>query len=585
MALIAAGVVGVTTYIVWPDGADEAGTDAALETAALAPQPEPQPDTQPEPEPEPQPEPEPEPVEQPEVNPSFDTFRLENGTAVIAGQAVPGSELDVVLNGETIASTQADGAGNFFLFAEIAPSDAPRSLSLVSRLDGVETASLESLIVAPQVVPQETETAEAAPQEAADSMSDTVAETTEAMAGRLAETAQTTADLADEGAEPMAEAGDAASEAVATTMADATENAVETAQVAVEAATEGATEMATATMTGNGLGEAADEAAANLQDTMQLALADTGQEAMPETEGTETTEAAEAMGDDAAEPVSETETPSDAATDAAENQDADAVDKEPETNTDTGMGSDRTSTSVTEETDLADGGSDGVATATPDAVEPEAEAPVGAPEDTAADAAPETVSETETVPETAETTETAQAPVLISDEDGVRVLSTAPEVQTEVSLDVISYDAQGDVLLSGRAAGSVRLYVNNEPVRLAGVDDQGNWSTALPNIDPGVYTLRVDQLDAEGDVTSRIVTPLRVEAPEIIQALPEPESGVTVHTVQTGNTLWGIARQQYGDGVQYVQIFEANRDQIRDPDLIYPGQVFTLPAPETPAQN
>ncbi|MEL6419634.1 MAG: LysM peptidoglycan-binding domain-containing protein, partial [Pseudomonadota bacterium] len=48
-------------------------------------------------------------------------------------------------------------------------------------------------------------------------------------------------------------------------------------------------------------------------------------------------------------------------------------------------------------------------------------------------------------------------------------------------------------------------------------------------------------------------------------------------TVQTGNTLWGIARERYGEGILYVQVFEANKSQIRNPDLIYPGQVFNLP--------
>jgi len=48
-------------------------------------------------------------------------------------------------------------------------------------------------------------------------------------------------------------------------------------------------------------------------------------------------------------------------------------------------------------------------------------------------------------------------------------------------------------------------------------------------------------------------------------------------TVQPGNTLWGIASEQYGAGLLYVRVFEANRDRIRDPDLIYPGQVFTVP--------
>ncbi len=57
----------------------------------------------------------------------------------------------------------------------------------------------------------------------------------------------------------------------------------------------------------------------------------------------------------------------------------------------------------------------------------------------------------------------------------------------------------------------------------------------------------------------------------------QPPVRVGVVTVQPGNTLWGIASQQYGAGILYVRVFEANRDRIRNPDLIYPGQVFALP--------
>jgi len=52
---------------------------------------------------------------------------------------------------------------------------------------------------------------------------------------------------------------------------------------------------------------------------------------------------------------------------------------------------------------------------------------------------------------------------------------------------------------------------------------------------------------------------------------------VAVRTVQPGNTLWAIAQERYGDGILYVRVFEANRDLIRNPNLIYPGQVFRLP--------
>ncbi|WP_353345576.1 LysM peptidoglycan-binding domain-containing protein [Litorivita sp. NS0012-18] len=61
---------------------------------------------------------------------------------------------------------------------------------------------------------------------------------------------------------------------------------------------------------------------------------------------------------------------------------------------------------------------------------------------------------------------------------------------------------------------------------------------------------------------------------------PAPAAAPTqlrVVTVQPGSTLWEISSQNYGEGVEYMRIFNANRAQIRDPDLIYPGQVFDIP--------
>ena len=50
------------------------------------------------------------------------------------------------------------------------------------------------------------------------------------------------------------------------------------------------------------------------------------------------------------------------------------------------------------------------------------------------------------------------------------------------------------------------------------------------------------------------------------------------YTVQKGDSLSKIAQQQYGDGKKWKAIFEANRDQISNPDLIHPGQVLTIPS-------
>ena len=49
------------------------------------------------------------------------------------------------------------------------------------------------------------------------------------------------------------------------------------------------------------------------------------------------------------------------------------------------------------------------------------------------------------------------------------------------------------------------------------------------------------------------------------------------YTVKAGDSLSKIAEREYGDASQWKKIYEANRDAIKNPDLIHPGQTFTLP--------
>ena len=56
-----------------------------------------------------------------------------------------------------------------------------------------------------------------------------------------------------------------------------------------------------------------------------------------------------------------------------------------------------------------------------------------------------------------------------------------------------------------------------------------------------------------------------------------PENAGGTHTVARGDNLWNIARVHLGDGRRYREIFEKNRDQIQNPNLIFPGQVLRLP--------
>ena len=324
------------------------------------------------------------------------------------------------------------------------------------------------------------------------------------------------------------------------------------------------------------------------------------------------------------------------------------------------------------------------AVAASESVAPESEAPAETATTDETNDATETDIEIETAPTQAASTEApadaAPATVILADEDGVRVLQdgTPSAADPAVTIDTISYSSNGDVILGGRgqAGNFVRIFLYNQSIATSKISANGYWSLELSDIEPGIYTLRVDELNATGDVVSRAETPFKREAAEELAELmapktepeepsvevpsenvaeapsaqadapssdaPEtaadtgsdtaPETGsdtasdtsvtqveVTVQaevaelnpqdeqssdgetvateaqpadtasvlrtpsqkfrvrTVQPGSTLWAIAKESYGAGIEYFKVFEANKERIRDPDLIYPGQVFEIP--------
>lgn len=66
-----------------------------------------------------------------------------------------------------------------------------------------------------------------------------------------------------------------------------------------------------------------------------------------------------------------------------------------------------------------------------------------------------------------------------------------------------------------------------------------------------------------------------VEAADV--EAPEQTIEVEYYEIQSGDSLWKIADQFYGNGSEYAKLFEANREVIKDPDLIFPGQMIRIP--------
>ena len=168
--------------------------------------------------------------------------------------------------------------------------------------------------------------------------------------------------------------------------------------------------------------------------------------------------------------------------------------------------------------------------------------------------------------------------------------------QRALGLDVIDYGADGNLIIggTGKPGARVFLYLDGQFLAEATVDDSARWQTQPDQpVAPGNYQIRVDlaEKDNESRVLERVELPFtRAKLSDLAQYTSdqnqagEQKSPSSV-IVQPGNSLWRLARRAYGEGLRYTLIYQENRSQIRDPDLIYPGQVFTLPQAEETAEG
>ncbi len=197
-------------------------------------------------------------------------------------------------------------------------------------------------------------------------------------------------------------------------------------------------------------------------------------------------------------------------------------------------------------------------------------------------------------------------------QEGAPKAAEKPAASTRLSLKTVDYDDNGDIFFTGqaRAGHALRLYVDNRFLGETVPAADGNWTwKGKTDMPPGVHALRVDRIGPDGKVMERIELPFMRAGAEKVARLRELEKeagkaagGGQTDTaeksaavdaaappanepparviIQPGDNLWTIARNIYGKGVRYTVIYEANRKQIRDPNLIYPGQVFTTPRAE-----
>jgi nucleoid-associated protein YgaU len=513
------------------------------------------------------PQPTPEPPAGPEP-PAFDLVRVEaDGSAQIAGRAAPGSEVAILLDGDEVARARADDSGAFFSFLSLGETERAKVLTLEMLQEGVRVVSDAQVILTPPA-------GRAGPPDAA---------------GQVAEVPQPAGPAPGDTALPEPDAPQAA-------LADppATPEAVGEAQgraLGEDVAARAPNDAPNPTQAARETDEAG--AAGDGAQSEEIALADGAQPApspdvASETGRAETDTAPDRPEGEAAGPVTPEARP--AGPDALADATPPAPQRDPAPRPlPTDEAAALTDPATREETPDVPPSEDAPEIARTATEEPVAEAGT----DPAATPAPQPavtgVDPAQPDAPAAEEDAGPSAPgVILAGREGLRVLQrparpgAPPQALVDLDIDAIGYDDAGAVQIAGQgAAGAefVRIYLDNRPVTTVPVAPDGSWTTELPQIDTGVYTLRVDALDEGGEVTQRIETPFERIAPErLADAVAEAEAeGRQLVTVQRGNTLWGISRRNYGRGILYVRIFEANRDRIRDPDLIYPGQVFTIP--------
>ena len=173
---------------------------------------------------------------------------------------------------------------------------------------------------------------------------------------------------------------------------------------------------------------------------------------------------------------------------------------------------------------------------------------------------------------------------------------TAAGPKPDVTVDAVAFQ-DGKLYISGSAAigGIVRIYVDGVVVGDAAVDEDGRWQIATDRaVGSGQHTIRADRIEKDtGKVIARAEVPFQ-QTGDVATLLDVGTAGggsagvsstgsadLQKVVIKRGDNLWTISRRLYGKGMRFSTIYEANNDQIRNPDLIYPGQVFLLPAGDT----
>ena len=141
------------------------------------------------------------------------------------------------------------------------------------------------------------------------------------------------------------------------------------------------------------------------------------------------------------------------------------------------------------------------------------------------------------------------------------------------NVETIFFNENGLVSIKGKVnfGKKIELYINKKIMETIKIENSKWQYNSDKIIDYGLHDLLVVLKSDKDKILDKITLPfMRVEMP--YNDVPE-----NFILIKPGDMLWTIAYRLYGDPFKYIQIFEENKDQITNPDLIFPGQLFSIP--------
>ena len=492
--------------------------------------------------------------------PTFDIVRVEpSGDTVIAGQAEPNALVEIMDGADVIASVEANETGEWAIALEepleagthdLAISTTSEDESVVTLSDERVTVSVPAESSENALVVLNSPDAPSTVLQVPDTAQDVAA--AEGPDAAMAEPGSTASDAG--GAEVVAAAEPGQTEAVPGSSEPAPIDVAEGAEPATEGPAAGETAVASGDVPAG-------------SPTESLAPAETGEAPV-----------AEAPSD-----VSPSEGPS--APQAGEAGESAPTEQEV-----------AVAAAPAEPESPATGGDTGTADVTGVPAAAQENVAVAAVEEPTMQQAPEVAATTEGASETSVDEPAGEAEVAAAPVEE----PAPPPPPPAVVVAAVEADTDGSLYIAGTATTgeTVRVYLDGEYIGDATPSPSGTWLIeTVVDLPAGEYLVRADQIGSDGAVVARYEVPFDREVEvavlkptgatgstataTVAGAMPEMETVI----IKRGDNLWAIARSTWGKGIRWSTIYQANTDQIRNPNRIYPGQVFVMPKGDATWEN